>query len=80
MKRPQAIKPLSVTEKRVLDLLADGRRPTEVARSMRRSINTISTHIKRVNQKLGTRTAIQAAVKWALMKNYAEAEYQSWTQ
>lgn len=80
MKRPQSIKPLSDTEKRVMDLLCDGRRPTEVCLILDRSVSTISTHLKRVNKKLGTKTTIHAAVTWALMREYADAEYKSWLQ
>lgn len=78
MKRPQDVKPLSDMQKRVIKLLIEGKGPTEIGIALDRSTNTISTHLKRINEKLGTKTTIQAAVTWALMHEYADAEYKSW--
>jgi DNA-binding CsgD family transcriptional regulator len=72
-------KRLSKMQKRVLDLLAEGRSPMQIAAHLERKPTTVQTHIKRARTLLGVETTIAAAVKWALMKNHSEAEYRSWT-
>jgi DNA-binding CsgD family transcriptional regulator len=72
-------KKLSPMQKRVLDLLAEGLQPRQVAVELGRTASTVATHIKRARRILGSNSTIAAAVKWALLKNYADAEYRSWT-
>jgi DNA-binding CsgD family transcriptional regulator len=72
-------KKLSPMQKRVLDLLAEGLQPHQIASQLDRGVSTIGTHIKRAREILGAKSTVAAAVKWALLKNYADAEYRSWT-
>jgi DNA-binding NarL/FixJ family response regulator len=69
---------LTPTQHKIMELIADGFGPCEVAVKLGRSQNTISTHLIRVKKKMGARSTIQAAVKWAVMRAYSEAEYRSW--
>lgn len=72
-------KKLSPMQKRVLDLLAEGLQPHQIATELDLAASTIATHIQRARASLGAKSTVAAAVKWALLKNYAEAEYRSWT-
>lgn len=49
---------------RVCQELAKGFTVQEVARNLDLSVNTISTHLKRIRKKLGARSAIHVAVIW----------------
>lgn len=72
-------KKLSPMQKRVLDLLAEGLQPRQIAVELDRTASTVATHIMRARRILGAGSTIAAAVKWALLKNYSDAEYRSWT-
>jgi DNA-binding CsgD family transcriptional regulator len=78
MKKPQFVKPISDTEHKILEMLADGFMPTEIAAILGRSVNTVSTHLARIKRKTGLKSTIHIAVQWALMRAYADAEYRSW--
>lgn len=69
---------LSTMQHRVVELIADGCTLREVSAKLGLSHNTVSTHLARLKEKLKARSATHAAVKWALMRAYAEAEYKSW--
>ena len=53
---------LTEQEKRVLRLLSEGKSPTAVARALRIAPRTLRNHIHHVNQKLGTRTRLEAVI------------------
>ena len=60
---PQApVSPLTEQEKRVLRLLAKGKRPTDVARELRVTPRTLRNHISHANQKLRTRNRLEAVM------------------
>jgi DNA-binding CsgD family transcriptional regulator len=52
--------PLSPRERRVLDLLAEGRSNKEIARELGVSANTVKTHLANVYAKLGARRRTEA--------------------
>lgn len=84
-KEPQPIKvsrqfkQLSPAERLVMDLLSSGLEPGEVAVLLGRQTTTISTHLKRIREKLGTRSTIHSAIVYARQNWYAHAEYESWS-
>jgi DNA-binding NarL/FixJ family response regulator len=80
MEKPQFVKPFSDAEQKILEMLADGMMPTEIAKATGRSVATISTHLSRIRKKMGGRSTIHIAVQWALMRAYADAEYKSWSR
>ena len=56
------ISPLSAQEKRVLSLLAEGKTPEEVARALKIGPRTLRNHLHHANQKLGTRSRLEAVI------------------
>jgi PAS domain S-box-containing protein len=56
------ISPLSLQEKRVLKLLAEGKSPQEVARALKITPHTLRNHLYRANQKLGTANRLEAVI------------------
>lgn len=52
--------PLSPRERRVLDLLAEGRSNKEIARELGVSANTVKTHLANLYAKLGARRRTEA--------------------
>ncbi|MFB3922663.1 MAG: PAS domain S-box protein [Terriglobia bacterium] len=60
---PQApVSPLTEQEKRVLRLLAKGKRPADVARELGVTPRTLRNHISHANRKLRTRNRLEAVV------------------
>lgn len=60
---PQApVSPLTEQEKRVLQLLAKGKRPAEVARELRITPRTLRNHISHANRKLRTSNRLEAVM------------------
>lgn len=53
---------LSTQEKCVLKLLSEGKAPAEVARKLDITERTLRNHLHRANQKLGTRTRLEAVI------------------
>lgn len=47
---------LTKREKQILEMMIDGHRLTEIARSIDRSIKTVTTHKLRIGTKLGLKT------------------------
>ncbi len=56
------ISPLTAQERRVLSLLAKGKSPEEVARTLRITDRTLRNHLHHANQKLGTRNRLEAVL------------------
>jgi PAS domain S-box-containing protein len=56
------VSPLSAQERRVLSLLAEGKSPEEVARTLRITARTLRNHLHHANQKLGTRNRLEAVI------------------
>ena len=56
------IEALSKAERRVMELLANGFSQREVADKLRRSPNTIATHVTRVRIKLKARSPVHAVL------------------
>lgn len=56
------VSPLTQQEKRVLQLLAKGKRPAEVARELRITPRTLRNHISHANAKLRTRNRLEAVM------------------
>jgi len=59
----QAGSPLSSRETQILRLVAAGQSNKELARSLFVTENTVESHLRRINAKLGTRTRTQALAK-----------------
>jgi PAS domain S-box-containing protein len=59
---PAPVSPLTDQEKRVLQLLAKGKRPGEVARELRITPRTLRNHISHANRKLRTRNRLEAVM------------------
>lgn len=78
VKLPLRSRQISGTERLILDLLCTGLEPMQIAEQLGRSGNTISTHLKRIRSKLGTRSTIHSAVAYARLMWFANAEYESW--
>lgn len=64
--------PLSGKERAVLSLLAQGKRNREIATLMHQATDTIGDVRKRIHQKLGISTGVQAGV-WAERMGLADA-------
>lgn len=56
------VSPLTDQERRVLQMLAEGKRPAEVARGLGITPRTLRNHIHHANRKLGTRTRLEAVM------------------
>lgn len=69
---------LTPTQEKIMKYLATGHTPCEIAEHMERSVNTISTHLKRVKERMGARSTIHAAILWARQCEAADMEYLSW--
>lgn len=55
-------KPLTARERQVLQIHLTGRGRTETARALGLSVNTVSTHMVRVQRKLGARNPFHALI------------------
>ncbi len=53
---------LTPQEKRVLRLLSEGKTPAQVARALQITARTLRNHIHHANQKLGTRSRLEAVI------------------
>lgn len=60
--RPAPVAPLTEQEKKVLRLLAEGKSPDEVARDLHITPRTLRNHIHHANQKLHTRSRLEAVM------------------
>lgn len=54
------VEPLSVQERRILQLFAEGDRSTSVARKLKISAQTLRNHLHHINQKLRTHSRLEA--------------------
>ncbi len=61
-KQPGPVTPLTRQELAVLRLLAEGRRPAEIARRLHITPRTLRNHIHHANQKLRTRNRLEAVM------------------
>ncbi len=59
---PAPVSPLTDQEKHVLQLLAKGKRPVEVAHDLRITPRTLRNHISHANRKLRTRNRLEAVM------------------
>jgi PAS domain S-box-containing protein len=59
------VSPLTEQERRVLELLAKGRSPAQVARELRIAPCTLRNHLHHANQKLHTRNRLEAVMQAA---------------
>jgi len=57
--------PLTCQERRVLELLAKGKAPAQVARELRIAPRTLRNHLHHANQKLHTRNRLEAVMQAA---------------
>ena len=65
---------LSPREREVLELLARGYLYKEIAESLRISVPTVNTHIRRIYEKLHVRSRSQAITKFTHIPNAAVTE------
>ncbi|MBZ5564832.1 MAG: LuxR C-terminal-related transcriptional regulator [Acidobacteriia bacterium] len=61
-RQPAPVTPLTEQERTVLRLLAEGRRPAEVAQRLHITPRTLRNHIHHANQKLRTRNRLEAVM------------------
>jgi DNA-binding NarL/FixJ family response regulator len=61
-RRADQLSPLTVREREVLTLIGRGRSNTEIAQDLQLALGTVSTHIGRINAKLGLRDRVQAVI------------------
>jgi LuxR family maltose regulon positive regulatory protein len=61
--RPASIEPLSDREDEVLQLIADQRSNREIAEALFISVNTVKTHIRRLYNKLGANSRLEAVMR-----------------
>jgi PAS domain S-box-containing protein len=54
------VQPLTMQERRILRLFAEGRSPANIARSLSISAQTLRNHLHRINRKLRTRSRLEA--------------------
>lgn len=76
--RKRGVASLSPQQREVIELIANGMMPAEVAAHLGLSANTVSTHLTRVKQRLEAKSTIHAAVIWARSTDAAISEYESW--
>jgi DNA-binding NarL/FixJ family response regulator len=60
-RRPRPAGELTPTERRVADLVSDGRSNKEIARALHVSVSTVEAHLSRAYAKLGVRSRAQLA-------------------
>lgn len=70
--RPAPASPLSEQELRILSGFSQGRRPSEIARELKITSQTLRNHLHRINQKLGTHTRMEAVLH-AIRRNLISA-------
>lgn len=70
---PSETENLSPREREVLELLARGYLYKEIAESLRISVPTVNTHIRRIYEKLHVRSRSQAIAKFTHIPNAASA-------
>jgi DNA-binding CsgD family transcriptional regulator len=56
------VAPVSEQELRILSGFSQGRRPSEIARELKITAQTLRNHLHRINQKLGTHTRMEAVL------------------
>jgi PAS domain S-box-containing protein len=56
------VSPLTEQERRVLSLLAEGRGPADVARTLQITARTLRNHINNAGRKLGTRSRLETVI------------------
>lgn len=56
------VSPLTAQEERVLRLFSEGKSPQQVARTLRITDRTLRNHLHHANQKLGTRSRLEAVI------------------
>lgn len=76
--RTTKAQPLSRREREVADLLAAGIGVGDIAKRLKTSASTVSSHIKRIRSKLGLASTLEVATRWAVLKAYPDIEYLSW--
>ncbi|HQZ38489.1 MAG TPA: LuxR C-terminal-related transcriptional regulator [Vicinamibacterales bacterium] len=60
--RPAPVIPLSEQERRVLRSFSEGQSPTDIARALNISAQTLRNHLHHINQKLGTHNRLEAVM------------------
>lgn len=69
---------MSGMQRDIIERLSRGRRPFEIAKDLELGLSTVNTHLRRLREKLGVRTNVEAALRWHERKDAAELEYASW--
>jgi DNA-binding CsgD family transcriptional regulator len=64
---------LTAREREVLQLIADGKRTSQIAELLHISIKTVDTHRQQIMQKLGTRS-IAELTKYAIREGLTSLE------
>ena len=67
--RKNSKKSLSFQEKKVLDLIVEGKTNKEIADELFVSIHTIKAHVQHILKKLSVKSRVQAAVIASNQKN-----------
>jgi PAS domain S-box-containing protein len=70
--RPAPVPPVSEQELRILSGFSQGRRPSEIARELKITAQTLRNHLHHINQKLGTHTRMEAVLH-AIRRNLITA-------
>ena len=60
---PSGVSRLTTREREILELLADGRRPGEIAEELFLSVKTVKNHLTSIYTKLGVETGAQAVAE-----------------
>jgi DNA-binding CsgD family transcriptional regulator len=72
--RAAATGELTPTEKRVADLVVEGKRNREIAAIMFLAVRTVDSNLERGFHKLGVRNRAELAVKWAEIRRQEREE------
>ncbi len=54
---------------RVVAMIADGMRVTEIAQQMRSSVKTISSHKSRAQRRLGVESTAELVLAWEMLRS-----------
>lgn len=61
--------PLTGAQGRVVAMIADGMRVTEIAQQMRSSVKTISSHKSRAQRRLGVESTAELVLAWEMLRS-----------
>ncbi len=64
---------LTLREREVLGLLAEGKTDKEIAQALQVKVKTVENHVSRILEKLGVDSRTQAAL-WAVREGFVDQE------